>query len=463
MTTNSKRNQPVQSQIDELWEKQFRSEWDRRVSSDFRQFDAELIAAYAEGNLTEEERTLAVQLLATSPAALDMLVTLREQLADSHRPLSDNGWRQLFDEKWTEEILSDQQAFDPDLIAIYADGNATAEERRLAEHLLATSPAALDMLVTLRQQSFDGDSGAHLTIGAAPAAESMTSAGRPALDAPPPLPGSRSVLAGVQSAGRADAVRRVRAASWIAAASMLLAIGAATFGLRQESENGQLALKLAVADRQLVSQAMALAISQQERIVETSASSIPAYAAGTRSVAFLKSVIADRSGTSRGMDDSDPPEIRAAKQATLLSASTVLDRWRSTSEEPVPAGVLVAQASLEISLNQLELAAETIRRIAAQLGETAPEVRNLQAMRMLAVAETQPMSEATATFAAARTLLESLVRENPEFADGWLNLALYLQRSVGPDNPATRSAWEQYLAAEGREDLKEVIRSRLSE
>lgn len=465
---NSKRRQPPKSHIGELWEKQFRSEWHRRVSGDVQQFDSELIAAYAEGNLSEEERTRAVQLLATSPAALDMLITLREQIADSHRPLADNRWRQLFDEKWTKELLSDQQAFDPDLIATYAEGKATDEKRLLAEQMLSISPAALDMLVTLRLRSYEEDSSEE-DSDVNPASRVSTSSdaipfnSRAAADAPKPASESHSVSATVHSGEQAVFIRRSRVASFTAAASLLLAIGAAIAWLRMESENGELVRKLAVADRQLVNQAMALAISQQERIVETSASSIRPYIAGTGSVALLKSALAERSRIPRGIEDSDSPEVRAVKQATLLSASTVLERWRSTSEEPVPSGVLIARASLEISLGQLDLAAETIRRISAYLGKATPEVRNLQALHMLAVAETLPLSQANAKFAAARALLESLTREDPDFAEGWLNLALYLHRNIGPDDPATRIAWERYLTAEDREDLKEVIRNQLSE
>ena len=463
MSSNQQQNRPREVRSGHLWARFFASAWTRQVADDSANFDAELIAAYAEGSVTETERTAAERVLAKHPAALEMLITLTEQIADSHRPLVDNLWHEFLDEKWNQKVLADQQAFDPSLIAIYAEGNATDEERRHVEHILATSPAALDLFITLREQISE----LRAPVTTSREDGSRSDAAQQASAAPnhamKPSPEVRSASTEPGATVKRTNLTRVWGTSLVTAASVVMAIGAASWSWKLHIQNHALNQQLANLDKQAVNQAMALAMSQQERMIETSASSIPPYVAEATSVPFLKAVMAESGVVPRGSSDLVPPEMRGAQEATRLSASTVLDRWRTTSQGTVPAGVLMAQASLEISLNQLDWAEETIRRIIAKLGEAAPEVRNLQALRLLALAETQPMTEAAATFAAARGILQSLTQQHPNFAEGWLNLALYLQRHVGPDNPATREAWDRYLAVEDREDLKAVVRDRLSQ
>ncbi len=130
----------------------FETKWAQKVSDDTQNFDNELIAAYAEGLLSDEERISAERMLAGSPAALEMLIILKSHIADVHRPLADNHWWQMFEESWDQAAANAPAEFDAELIAVYAEGNATEEERKLAERVLASNPAALELLIVLRQQ-----------------------------------------------------------------------------------------------------------------------------------------------------------------------------------------------------------------------------------------------------------------------------------------------------------------------
>ncbi len=162
-----------------------------------------------------------------------------------------------------------------------------------------------------------------------------------------------------------------RIAPWlVTAASVAITIGATKSSLYQRSQNAVLSQQVAALDRQAVSQAMAIAISQQERMIATSASVAPPYAIGETNVSFLTTVLADAKTTRRGVSDQDPPEIRGTKEATLMSASTMLDRWQSAADGSPASGVLIAQASLEISLSKLDAAAATINRLAQPNSES---------------------------------------------------------------------------------------------
>lgn len=363
---------------------------------------------------------------------------------ESHRPPNDDLWRNELLREWERQVFDDDGNFDLQLIAAYADGNVTDAERREVERVLARSPAALDLLVTLRQQSVGPDRKA---ADESTVAEKVEGSSRPAKDS-------------VSTELRAARSSRRRLSGY-AVASLIIAAVATGWAVNVSHRANKLSQEVAALDQRLQIQGQTLTLSQREQLLLTSSTDSPHFFAGPASLRLLEAALNDDGSQGRGHDT---PEVRGMRQDALASARRSLSEWQKLNQSEDRPQLLVSQASLEIVAGALDAARTTISRLARVTGDDAPMVRNLRAGRLLALAETQSLSEGNRTRKNARAELEKLTKDHPRFADGWLNLALLLQRTVGKHDPAARSAWEGYLKAERVPDaFRATVRKHLRE
>lgn len=384
------------------------------------------------------------------------------------QPDSSHGdeWRKHLSAEWQWQILADDEDFDLELIGAFAEGNVTDAERREAERIIAASPAALDLLVTLREQSdevYQQTEENHQVQAAGRPMQAVGSDSRsttietyPSGERPTSPPGDAATTA-AQTTSRSIS----RMPSMVAAASVVIAVGAIGWSLSLFNRANQLGQEIAALDQRMLSQAETLTLSQREQLLLTSSTPSPHFFAGPESRRLFESALADDGSRGRG---NEIPEVRTLREDTMAAARRSLAEWQRITQNEVGPDLLIARASLEITAGTLDDADATIDRLAARLGEEAAEVRNLRAGRLLALAETQTLSEGDQTRSAARDQLELLTQDDPEFANGWLNLALLLQRTAGRDNPATRTAWAGYLRADRvPEEFRQALQKHLDE
>lgn len=362
------------------------------------------------------------------------------------RPTDDHHWRDFLLSEWEQQILDDDEDFDLQLIAAYADGNVSDAERREVEKILARSPAALDLVVTLRQQ---------LTAKSQGETDNETESGERPVESTSPA--STPLSAPGSTPGRAN--RRVPGI--VAAAGLIVAVGLFGWALNESRRANQLGQQVASLDQRLIAQAQALTLSHREQLLLTDSTTSPFFFAGRASRRLLEEALADDGSRGRG---NEIPEVQAVRRNALASVRRSLSEWQKLNQREERPEFLISQASLEIVAGALDAADSTIARLSLAVGDNAPIVRNLRAGRLLALAETQTLREGNQTRDAARSELEQLTKDHPKFADGWLNLALLLQRTVGKNDPATRAAWVGYLNAdEVPEQFRDTVKKHLKE
>lgn len=356
-------------------------------------------------------------------------------------------WREYLSREWEQRILEDDEEFDLQVLAAYADDNVTDQERRDVEKILARSPAALELLVILRQRAADTNPigpGHTNRQSEEPTVESSSGAPEP-----------------VSAFGARTARPMRRLVNVAAAAGLLIAAGLAGWALQESRRADQLSQQIASLDQQLLAQAEALTVSQRENLLLTASTSSPHFFAGPASQRLLEAALTDDGSRGRG---EEIPEVQAVRRRMLASARRSLSEWQKLNQNEERPAFLISQASLEIVAGALDAANSTIRRLSLTVGDDAPVVRNLRAGRLLALAETQSLREGDKTRETARSQLEQLTKDHPKFADGWLNLALLLQRTAGKNDPATQLAWNGYLKADDvPEQFRATVKQHLKE
>ncbi|WP_150106112.1 hypothetical protein [Rubinisphaera brasiliensis] len=380
---------------------------------------------------------------------MEMITIMNTPKSNNPEISPNNPWPALFQQEWQRQILDDTTNIDVDLIAAYAEGALSEGEERKVEKLLAESPAALDMLVAMREQIADSD--------LAEAAEAGASSHRVVgpTDVPPSRDSPRKAADQMGSAS-SSAVRM----RWVAmAASVAVAVGAVSWSVLSSTKVGRLDRQVAALDQQIVQQAEALTLAQREQLALLSGT--PTYLAGVVSPELIHLAMAGEAVTVRGIDNAQ--HVIKLKYGSLDRGSAALKQWQDAIPDKSLADVLVNRASLEIAAGQFDAARDTIDSVTQSVGEDSADVLNLRAILLLAFAETQPLAEAEKSYQQAQSLLERLTTEHPDFANGWLNLALFRSRLQGPQSPDTRAAWDRYLAVETRAELKAAVRSQLEQ
>lgn len=349
------------------------------------------------------------------------------------RPVQ-NQFNQALRQEWSEQMENDTDEVDLELLAAYAEGRLSTNEREVVEELVANSPAALETLLffhralnvgqgnELKSDDTDIDTTRHLKSSGA-ADLSPETINRP------------------QPSKRYSLSRSARSLNVISAAALLIAAGAGILAYNANQSLRRLHNENQNLLASLNQQSMALALARKEQAFGTSAGTFRSFASGAVTPRMLEIALLDFGPVSRGGDPSDE-EIRFRKR-TADAATEAINQVASGAE----LDHLIEKASVAIATGDREAAALAIGMVEEEYGEESAVLKNLQALQLLA-----RVDDGEATFEQAANALRQLTEQHPDFAQGWLNLAILTQRVQGTE--ASLSVWQEYLDRESYEDLK---------
>jgi hypothetical protein len=335
---------------------------------------------------------------------------------------------------WEAIAEEDHCEIDQQLVAAYAEGRLTEPLRSRVLEAISRSPRAVKILDELTTE--------------------LRTENRADSPSPHPLIKNQAID------------RRRVVAQWIAAASILVATGAAIWAVAKSrssadltaaledsraklnSQNNELDLLRADQTRLaalLESSELSLLAALKDNLAELTKSTRPSMN-GSAGLGTIQLALAD--SRSRGIEQL-PPEVQ--RLADKMTAETL-----KRASALRPAADPIEKASLELSVGNFDAAMETLAQ-SSEIVRSGAAGLNLQACVLMARADKQPIAEAKTTLAAADRMLRSAADKDPTYAPAWFNLALIQERL--DDGEGAIVAWREYLNRELRPEFREAVRA----
>lgn len=362
-------------------------------------------------------------------------------------------WQTLLERKWQEQVHHDESEVDIDLLAAYAEGRLSAKEELISQDMLAASPAAVEIFLSMRE-AYTRTLDAELRSSEIPETAAAASQVSPAERSSP------------QNGGRISHWRS--SAMYTTAACLLLAVISAGIAGNSLISSGKLASELATLQEHLnranksLDDETAVRINQtllenKELGITLAAERRAVFLAGRISPAMLMTTLQSKL-IARGSEAESPENSAFRRQVAQRLEKTINDLpANATHSRSVVNGIEIGMQ--QILSENLPGCRQTLNTLKAEF-PSEPAVANLEAVLLLATAENSTDSEAQLLFSEAGSILQDLTAKHPDFETGWLNLALLTEQQEGIE--AARPFWEGCLSATQDEDLRSIIRGHLT-
>jgi tetratricopeptide (TPR) repeat protein len=413
---NDQANNPATSNGSEPWRQVMEQTWARLLNDDPSEFDIEMVAAFAEGNLNDEQAAAVMQMLAESPAALDCFLAIREHLTPE-RPAKG-------DEPFLETLTA---AFEPDTTAGSTREVSLATPLEPGKTLQELPGELLEPIPAVAQEQQGGvgysskDAGSfQQTVAPAPSVLSNTA--------------------------------RAYGGALALALGLLLFLAAAW--LRWDS-NDQLALEreqmaVKIAERELLSRKEIGHFLASQNGLRYLSGQLTARLVDTTATVFPRAKGANRSGP-----------------AEQMQSSMLAEDWKSSIDYLESLTGETDDLQLERLFAMLSEGAE--RTVQERLAKLPPDVaaeprwQNLHAIALLYQADNLSILEAEPLVARARELLKDITARHPDFALAWLNLALLAETDYEPrDTVSAVEYLRKFLELQTDDSIKASLELRLS-
>ncbi|APZ93231.1 hypothetical protein Fuma_02848 [Fuerstiella marisgermanici] len=346
-------------------------------------------------------------------------------------------WRDIVNEQWQRDVMTDDSEIDMDLLAAFAEGRLSPQEQIEAEALIADSRAALECFVAMKE-SVIGERDHVL----------------PEVASPEPHVG-----------GQVAAARHQSLYQYATAASLL--IGCLAVGWATMERSGRMSLQSEVASlsSSLETQTSYNLVSQKEQGMTLAATRTSPYFAGKLTQGMISTIV---------MSLTRPKSLDASVDPS--SVASLSTRWKSATAESVAHSETSVQQSVEevfrlitdcqlrynadddtLEANERTFApARQALEALRQKYPEAPEVRNLEAVLLLQQAEFLLEPDADELTQRAKSILIGVTKSHPEFANAWLNRAL-LAQSEGDSESAAKEMWNRFADTTEDQDLREAV------
>lgn len=363
---------------------------------------------------------------------------------EQHKPdeASANSIARALARNWDVQVSNDQEDFDLELLAAYAEGRLSESEHNVVEELVAKSPAALEALLFFHR-ALNVEQG--IPMNNEVSTGSIDAASIEGFSAGPVQPAAttESTLTRRRSMPRSNV---------LTAAALMLAAGASFWAYRTGRDAQRVDSNNQSLLAQLDAQTFDLALARKEQVYAATGGSFRSFPAGTMSPRLIQLAMLDRGPVARG---SVPGEGELElQQSTVIDAASAIREVSPTRVGSRRWSSSIERAAIEIAGGNLEIASSLIDDVEQEYGPESPEVMNLRALHLLAKADD---GEDTVELAAGQ--FKELTERHPTFALGWFNYALLVSRIQGQE--VSLPLWDSYLKAETSTDLRKAVQLQL--